>query len=440
VAAVPGVLTLLQLGRLHPDEVYQYLEPANWRAFGYGILAWEWQQAGLRNWAIPGVFAWLLKLCAALGIDDPWKRRAVLELPQAALHLWMLYAAWRLAARRVNADVARWAIPMVGLYMPVLTFAGRTLGESFSAAFLVIGLEQLDREGEKRAPLIGGAVLGLSVVARYGSAAAVIGAMLFLLARKRVRDFGLATAGGAAVALALGALDWATWGAPFHSLRAYLNFNVFSGQAAQQFGSDPFTIYLPYLAMLAPWVWFGIPKKPSGIFVAAGLAYLAAIFFTAHKEVRFIYPALVMLSVAGVGASLEVLAKRGPALTAAACAASLAFFFFDTPLKPERPEQFRLTARAWPEATGYAVLPEGVWGAGGYFWLGKNIPWFTCDYPEDGRFQQAMTDPRFNRIVSWEPPSTDPNEQQRQVRLHAAFDAAGFKVLATDGAAKLYGR
>src|SRR5688572_18114012 len=110
IAAIPGVLTVLQLGRLHPDEVYQYLEPANHKAFGYGILAWEWQQAGLRNWAIPGLLAFFLKLCGALGIDDPWKRRAVLELPQAALHLWMLYSAWRLAARRLNPDLARWAL------------------------------------------------------------------------------------------------------------------------------------------------------------------------------------------------------------------------------------------------------------------------------------------------------------------------------------------
>ncbi|MBL8950223.1 MAG: glycosyltransferase family 39 protein [Myxococcaceae bacterium] len=429
MGVVPGVLTLMQLGRLHPDEVYQYLEPANWRAFGYGILAWEWQpQGGLRNWAIPGLFAWLLKLCAALGIDDPWKRRAVLEVPQAALNVWMLYAAWRLAARRVNEHVARWAIPMAGLYMPVLTFAGRTLGESFSAAFLVIGLELLDREDTPKGKeaLAAGAVLGLSVVARYGSAAAVLGAMLLLLARRRFRAFGLATAGGLAVAAALGALDYATWGAPFHSLRQYLDFNVFSGKAAAQFGQDPYTIYLPYLAMLAPWVWLGIPKRPSGIFVAAGLAYLAAIFFTAHKEVRFIYPAMVMLSVGAVGASLEVLSKRGLGLTAAATAASLTFFFFETPLKPDRPEQFRLTARAWPEATGFFIIPEGTWGAGGYFWLGKNIPWFTCDFPQ--QFAPAVQDARFNRAINIDN------------HYDAELTASGFQILQRDGRAKLWGR
>ena len=60
-----------------------------------------------------------------------------------------------------------------------------------------------------------------------------------------------------------------------------------------------------------------------------------------------------------------------------------------------RPEQFRLEARAWPAATGLFIIPEGIWGAGGNFWLGKNIPWFTCDFPEDGRFQSAMRDPTY---------------------------------------------
>ena len=109
-------------------------------------------------------------------------------------------------------------------------------------------------------------MLGLAVVARDGSAAAVIGAMVWLLVRKRFSDFALAAAGGLVVALALGALDWVAWGAPFHSLRAYFDFNVFSGKAAQQFGSDPFTVYLPYLAMLAPWAWLGFLKRSSGVF------------------------------------------------------------------------------------------------------------------------------------------------------------------------------
>jgi hypothetical protein len=217
-----------------------------------------------------------------------------------------------------------------------------------------------------------------------------------------------------------------SWGAPFHSLRQYLDFNVFSGKAAEQFGSEPFTLYLPYLAMLAPWAWVGLLRKPAPVFVSASVAYLLAIFVTAHKEPRFLYPALVMLCVGAAPAAVEWLARRGPALVAAAALLSLSFFFFDSTFKAERPEQFRLEAKAWPDATGLFITPEGTWGAGGAFWLGKNIPWFTCDYPQ--QFLFAARDPRFNRVVTWD--------------KHYAeeLQGMGFHVIEEQGPATLWGR
>ena len=438
LAALPAVMAVGQLGRLHPDEVFQYLEPAYQRAFGYGIVAWEWQ-TGLRNWAIPGLFAYLLKACAAIGIDDPWKRRAVLAVPQFFLHAAMLFSVIRFTARRLDPALARWAALLVGLYMPVLTFAGRTMSESFSTAFLVIGLEFLDRPAAQAkrwlAPLLGGALLGLAVVARYGSAAAIIGPMVWLLVSRRWREFAAASVAGTAVAIALGALDLSTWGDWFHSFRAYYAFNVQSGQAAAQFGAEPIWFYLPFLGYLAPWAWPGFlrwfrhPAERGSLFLAAAVSYLAAITWVPHKEARFLYPALVLLIVAAAPAALQLLArwqKSWPIAVAAAL--SLAFFPFETPWSPQRPEQFRLEAKAGRDATGFFLIPEGVWGSGGFYWLGKNIPWFTCDFPEDPRFVQAMHTPAFNRVVSWEKHGD------------AELKAAGFRVLDEQGKATLYAR
>src|ERR1700761_1416113 len=36
LAILPACIAVAQLGRLHPDEVYQLLEPGFYRAFGYG--------------------------------------------------------------------------------------------------------------------------------------------------------------------------------------------------------------------------------------------------------------------------------------------------------------------------------------------------------------------------------------------------------------------
>ncbi len=429
VALLAAIGAVAQLGRIHPDEVYQALEPAYARAFGYGILAWEWQ-VGLRNWAVPLFLSLFLRAAAALGLRDPLALRAAVELPQAALHVAALAAAYRYAARRVGPKAALWAVPLVGLYGPVLTFAGRTLGESVSAAFLVVGLELLDRPAARaRAYALGGACLGLAVVARYGSAAVVVAALVWLAAARRGRALAFSTLAGLAVALALGGLDWATWGHPFHSLRAYLDFNLFSGAAAAQFGREPDSFYAGVLARgLAPWAWPGLAfaawkQAPRvSLLLTCGVAYLGAITAAAHKEPRFIYPALFLLAVAAAPGALGLLARVHRAdlragLAAALLAVSLAPLAYTPDLAVQRGDQFRALVHASRGATGLLVVNEGLWGAGGYFYLGKQIPWAVCDFPYDAAFRAALAEPLVNRVVTYDGRGLD------------ALVAGGFRVV-----------
>lgn len=443
-AAVAALHAVVLLGRLHPDELYQAIEPGLYRAFGYGIMAWEWQ-VGLRNWAVPGIISWLLKLCAALHVTDPWAQRAVIEVPQLFLHAAMLAAVWRFSARRVGPELARWCLWLVALYGPLVFFGGRTMSESLSVAFLVWGLERLD--DERASPgqqLLGGALLGLGEVARYGSAAVIAPAMLWLLLTRRWRAFGLATAGGLAVGVGLGALDRLTWGDWFHSFRAYVDFNVLSGEAAARFGALPWYLYLQRL-FLAPFAVVGFAAWPrlraqrAWLLVVAGLGYLLAISATAHKEVRFLYPTLILLTVAAAPAFVQwasgVLRPAvGPrwrrVVARLAVLAGALFFVLPTPYDVDRQSSFQLTVAAGraidgQQATGVVVVNEGVWGAGGFFYLGHDLPWFACDVPEDPRFQQAMQDRRFNRLLTWDD--------------RALSDAlrAGFRVQAERGRAKL---
>ncbi len=479
IAALPVLDAVFRIGRLHPDEVFQVLDPAMNRAFGYGVLAWEWQ-VGLRNWAVPGLFSLLLQLTSALGLEDVQARRFVLALPQYALHVAMLLAVWRLALRRVGELAAPFAVGLVGLSPLIIVFAGRTMSESFSAAFLVWGLERLDAkqaDDQPQVAALGGALLGLAQVTRYGSAAVIVPAVLWLAVTRRFRALAFTVLGGLVVALGLGLLDKLTWGAVlpnarwggwWHSLQEYVDYNLVSGKS-ESFGVSPWHFYLPRL--LAPvglvglvlWRWS--PPARAWLFVVPALGYFLSISLTPHKEERFIYPMLVLLTVAGAPVVGLVLAKavgravtppaswlEGPAgqvLLAVVVAASLppalppsVWPELLAGFRPQRGEQFRLTARASREGTGLVLLPEGLWGSPGSFWMnGSNLMfrgseraptstrvWCTCDFPEDPCFQFAAGNAVINRGILMLP--LDP---ERLARSKAAFERAGFALADQDG-------
>jgi GPI mannosyltransferase 3 len=432
VGLLPALLAVTQLGRIHPDEVYQLLEPAWFRVHGYGVLAWEWRE-GLRNWASPLVASAMLALADALGVTHPVGYRAMIAVPQVALHGWMLWAAYRFTERRAGPAGGLFAALLVGLYGPVLVFGGRTLGESLSAAFLVVALEALDRtERPERAGLIGGLALGLSVVTRYGSAVMVVAALLWLVAARRWRVLAFTCLAGLGVALGLGALDFYTWGKPFHSFFAYLDFNVLSGKSARQFGAEPPGFYLPPLLTGVPaWAWATVPlgllalrrRLAVSLPLFCAVAYLAILSTTPHKEVRFLYPGLVLGVLAAAGPAAAFIMGRGDArlrwgLGALALAATL-LAGHSYPGVDLRGDQFRAIVSATRDdsARGLLIVNEGLWGSGGYFYIGKNIPWGTCDWPQDANFQAAMRDPRINRAVTFEG------------RALAELQAAGFRVV-----------
>jgi hypothetical protein len=103
--------------------------------------------------------------------------------------------------------------------------------------------------------------------------------------------------------------------------------------------------------------------------------------------------------------------------------ALVATVFSAAPYRDLRGDQFRAIVKATRPAdvTGLLIVNEGIWGAGGFFYVGKHIPWLTCDWPHDPAFQLAMRDPRFNRVVTFEG------------RALPELQAAGFGIIGTEG-------
>lgn len=414
LAAIPCVIACVQLGRIHPDETYQFLEPAFHRAHGYGKLAWEWRD-GLRNWAVPGLLGAILRGAGALGITNPYAYRALVEVPVFALHLWMLHALWRHVQWR--APRARLvSLLAVGLYGPLLIFAGRTTSESFSGALLIIALEALDRpsgddRAELRAGIVGGGALGLAVVARYGSLPFVAAALLWLVVRRSTVRLLYTLAALALVAVGLGLLDLATWGKPLASLIAYARFNFFSGDAGRHFGTEPASWYVrPLLGWTAAWVWLALPLtlrrerlRPS-LPLFCALCYLVALIAAPHKEARFLYPGvlvLVLAAIPGLGILFESLPLR-VRRRAAVVVVLTSLAHLAVPLDLHGDELRAIVAATRDRnVTGLLVVGENEWGTGGYFTIGKNIPWSTCISPGEPAFRNAMTQLHINRVVTW---------------------------------------
>jgi GPI mannosyltransferase 3 len=432
VVLAPAVSAVAVLGRLHPDEVYQFLEPAYLRVHGYGVLAWEWQQ-GLRNWAAPLALAAVLRVGVWLGLTDPWVVRGLVAIPLGALQAVGLVSAVRLGRQR-GGHLGGWtALAGLGLLPVFVVVAGRTLGEALSAALLLIAAEALSRDERARAGgLLGGAALGLAFVARYGSVPALAAALAWVAVRRRWALLGWTSVGLGAVLLGLGALDWASWGAPWHSVLAWFRFNVGSSGAARIFGAEPPGYYWPLLWRQVPlWTWPGLLlglfwlRPRLGVAGAMAGLMMAALLATSHKEERFLYPVVVLLvaeAAPGLGMLLEQLKnrwQRGAVAALGLVSTALAA----PPTMDLRGDQFRAIVKAArpAEVTGLLIVNEGLWGSGGFFYVGKRIPWLTCDWPRDMAFQAAMRDRRFNRAVTFEG------------RALAELEANGFRRMGQEG-------
>ena len=450
LAMPPAFVAVLQLGRIHPDEIFQMLQPAHHLAFGQGQLSWEWHD-GLRNWLVPGFFGQCLKLAAALGIDDPQARRALLAFTQYVLYALSLGALYRLVRRRLPASVAHaehWSlagVALLALYAPALQLACRTLSESVSAALLLWGFERLDvRPARPRVYVLAGALIGFAVIARYGSIVFAFAIMVYLLATRRWRDARLVALGGALAACVLGVLDFRMTGVPFSSLVAYFDFNVFSGKAGREFGQQPWWFLWSWAARALPaWAWAALLVAayrairhktfagPIALLGVPSLLYLVALSFPGLKEERFLYPVLVVLIATTAPAWIAELSSLpravGASLLVLSLASTMALLAFETRFQPRATEQFRLFVKGVQTGNGVVLTHSGYWGTpSDFFAAGK--PWVLCGKPKDPCTRLALRNQRFDRIVTFEDEGA------------ASLRKQGFAILDEQGEYRLWGR
>src|SRR5579864_2618523 len=118
----------------HPDEIFQYLEPA-WRMLGNdSIVTWEWRY-GMRGWLLPTLMA------GPVAIGD-WIApggTVAFALPRvlvAIASLSIVTSAWAFGARvsRTHAILAGF---VAAIWFDLVYFAPHTLGEPVATAVIV---------------------------------------------------------------------------------------------------------------------------------------------------------------------------------------------------------------------------------------------------------------------------------------------------------------
>jgi phosphatidylinositol glycan class B len=455
LAAVLGVGAALRVwlsfnddGIFWPDEIYQSLEPAHHWVFGTGILPWEFIE-GARNWAFPATIAVLEKI-GSLVSSDP---RAYLDLTRLALSAASVataFASYRLArgygAARLSAAAG------AGLYAlaaPAIYLAPRAFSETASALPAALGLAfALPRGSDRRARMIGAALIGIAVLFRLQNAVFAVGLLAALLWRRDRRSFIDATGVLAGAAAVYGAIDWVTWGKPFDSARQYIAVNLATPDLIANFGDvavrtqldqyfPPAGYYAQYLLssmglplvvalVLGVFAW----RRGADIWLIA-IAFFAVHSLIPHKELRYVVPVLPLVgALAAIGIDEAArLARRqarlGPALAAVlvlACGVSAVTFRdltfgqlgvqatrlvsnekgdlvpWRTPASsayddPGGVQRLLLAARAMPDLCGIkveAVLPEFQ---GGYTYLDRAVALYRLGGP-------PRTSSFFNYVIA----------------------------------------
>lgn len=291
---------------LHPDEIFQCLEPA-WRMLGHdGIVSWEWRY-GMRGWLLPSLMAGPVALgdWVAPGGTGAF---VVPRLVAALASLSIVASAWSFGARvsRTHAVIAAF---VAAIWFEFVSFAPHTLSEPLATAVILPAALLLTHASlSQRNLAVGGALLALAFVFRFQYAPAI--AVLALGACWRHWRNLIPLVAGGSIALVFGGVADAAHGAvPFAWLIANIQQNLLHDRAAE-FGVTPAITYLysfwmmwsVALVLLLFAIWQGWRHAP--LLLATAVANIAFHSLIGHKEYRFIFLSVVLfIIIAALGSA-----------------------------------------------------------------------------------------------------------------------------------------
>jgi GPI mannosyltransferase 3 len=296
------------IGIHHPDELWQYLEPAYKLVTGRWVEAWDFRH-GIRSWLVPIAIApavWAGHAVDPYGLAHVYLPRVEMAL----LSLTIVWSAWKLGSR-LSRSHAIMAAFVAAVWVEFVHFAPRTLSEPISVA-LIFPAFVLLAEDDRRKLLFSGLLLGLAVAVRlqYAPAVACL-ALGGLWGRWRLVPWVVA---GGVGGLAMDGLANLLAGAtPFYWMIENFNLNVVQSKSAE-FGVAPWYQY-PFV-LLYRWnfmsgaiiVLAGLGARRFPVLAATAIVNILVHSFIPHKEYRFIFlssACLVFLAAIGTTEALR---------------------------------------------------------------------------------------------------------------------------------------
>jgi GPI mannosyltransferase 3 len=456
LAVIVTIAALLRLwgayksSTIHPDEYFQYLEPAWFHLTGTGIETWEWRD-GVRSWVLPFYNGAWLALLMRLGVERGASLGWVIKTHWGLLSIALVLLAYRAgcagtraALRRDPRQVAQesdgyqgglLAAAMCAGFPLLVRYANHTLSELPSMLCLVAGLtfaaevvEAAWGPAARNKAAWAGVLLSAGACLRIVNGPLALVAPAWLLLSRRWRPLQALLAGALVPLLVFGVVDWITWGSFASSYVGYVKFNFVEGKAAI-FGIEAPSWYVDTLFERAP---LGLPillglglagVRWSWPYLVTALVAVAYLSTQGHKEERFIvlvWPLLLIAAAITIGIWLARLTPSRSLVTGYEVAAALCLVILidgSRHLPPFFFEQERLDCQAWigSRRSVRGLLVDNILLSGGGLWFGSRAPLQN--------YTSALLDnPLFSHVLTSSGSSVRLESEQR-----------GFKVVHTRG-------
>ncbi len=381
----------------HPDELFQYLEQGHRLSFDFGVVPWEFRE-GTRSWLLPGFIGGLMRVTALLG-GGPSAYLFVVAAALSLISVSIVAVAFHWARQVAGSKTAVIAAVIAATWLELVYFGAKSLTGAVAMSTLFAGAYLLlSSTGSRRRLIVAGVLLGLTFVLRMHLFPAILALLIAGFCKSSWKSFLAVAAGCLGIVTLAGVLDWLTWDYPFQSFVEAFRVNIIEGKAAT-YGTDPFYAYA--LKYEHAWSFFWIPlaalalagARRAPLVLLVPLAILLSHSAIAHKEARFVLPALpfiLLLASIGTTDAIDLIRSWWPRvhhtmLTAAALGCWIAASAVLTQTlqfrRLIRKNADRLAAfhevRTLDSACGLALLDVDWFSSGGYTYLHREIPIFA---------------------------------------------------------------